>query len=169
LCKEAVELLKKLHDDKSDSDYVFPNDKGGHLTDVKKTWQTVCKNAKLNNARLHDIWASHEGVSEMAFLFKLAVIIPLGILVSIATKTLRKLEQAKEYYEHKASVSQAVEGYRKLYDGTDTSDRTELIKKTVAEVLKNPADSLSQTAQEDSDLLQSFDKLTDICKKFTGK
>ena len=59
------------------------------------------------------------------------------------TKSLRKLEQSK--YEHKASVSQAVEGYRKLYDEyeeTDKNKRNTLIDNTVAEVLKNPAYNL---------------------------
>lgn len=56
LCKEAVQLLQRMHDEKkSKSDYIFPNHKGGHLVDVKKTWQTVCTKAELQDARLHDI------------------------------------------------------------------------------------------------------------------
>lgn len=118
------------------------------------------------------VWAARAGWNEGNFLIKIAVIIPLGILVSIATKTLRRLEQSKEYYEHKASVSHAVEGYRKLFDHGDPMGPQDLIKDTVKEVLKNPAESLSTSEgrakeSEDSDVLERAEKFVNLCEKFT--
>lgn len=54
LCTEAVELLESIKKTNK-TIYVFPNEKGKHLTDIKRTWQTVCNSAKLEDARLHDI------------------------------------------------------------------------------------------------------------------
>lgn len=116
-------------------------------------------------------WAAVGGdatIDIKKIIFKLSAVIPLGLLVLITTRSLRKLEQSKEYYEHKASVSQAVEGYRKLYEGpanNEAPERVNLINNTVNEVLKNPADTFHHTHNEDPDLLKTLDKFADIVKK----
>lgn len=116
-------------------------------------------------------WAAVGGDGEIEIkniVLKLSAVIPLGILVLITTKSLRKSEQSKEYYEHKASVSQAVEGYRKLYEGSGENqvpERINLINSAVNEVLKNPADTFHRTNEEDPDVLKTLDKFVDIVSK----
>ncbi len=87
---------------------------------------------------------------------------------------MRHLEKAKEHYEHKASVSQAVEGYRKLFDdsGSDNaiSDQTKLVKDTIEEVLNNPAKSAGhQTSEFDEEFLDKVGKLLEFVNKNTGR
>lgn len=64
LSKDAAKLLKRMKS-KSDQDepYVFPGRiKGTHLQDLKNDWKELCKTAKLQDARIHDLrhtYASH--------------------------------------------------------------------------------------------------------------
>jgi integrase len=53
---EAQETLKawRKQQKPKDEDYVFPSADGARLTNVNKSWATVCKLAKLTNFRLHD-------------------------------------------------------------------------------------------------------------------
>jgi integrase len=53
---EAQQLLKAWRkQNRPDADaFVFPGDDGARLTNINKSWATVCKLGKLSNFRLHD-------------------------------------------------------------------------------------------------------------------
>jgi integrase len=53
---EAQETLKawRKQQKPDDGDHVFPGADGARLTNINKSWATVCKLAKLANFRLHD-------------------------------------------------------------------------------------------------------------------
>lgn len=51
----TVTDLLKQRKYRSKSEFVFPGDDGKALTDVKKTWATVVKNAEIKDIRLHDL------------------------------------------------------------------------------------------------------------------
>ena len=53
---EAQEVLQawRKQSKPKDGDYVFPGADGARLTNINKSWATVCKLAKLKNFRLHD-------------------------------------------------------------------------------------------------------------------
>jgi integrase len=64
LIKEAVEILKnrkkenaKMNLETLQAEHVFPSivSKSGHLTDPKKAWYRILKEAQVDNLRLHDI------------------------------------------------------------------------------------------------------------------
>lgn len=57
----AVELLRAMQNERRDgSPYVFPSDsKDGHLHEVRRTFATVMKKAKVENLRLHDLRRSY--------------------------------------------------------------------------------------------------------------
>ncbi len=64
LIKEAVEILKerkkqnaKIGLEALQQEYVFPSaiSKSGHVTDPKKAWHRILKEAKIKDLRLHDI------------------------------------------------------------------------------------------------------------------
>ncbi len=63
LSPAALTLLKNVKEEKNDSLFLFPgNVKGKPLQDIKKSWATICKQAKLKDFRIHDIrhtYASH--------------------------------------------------------------------------------------------------------------
>ena len=53
LSPAAIQLL---HGMKRKGDYLFPGrTRGTHLLDIKKSWAQICKQAKLDNVRLHDL------------------------------------------------------------------------------------------------------------------
>jgi integrase len=56
---QAIVFLQSLpHED----EYLFPGRIGGHLTDLKYPWAEICKGAKLEGVRVHDLrhtYASH--------------------------------------------------------------------------------------------------------------
>jgi integrase len=53
---EAQETMKAWRQQSrpQDEDFVFPGAEGARLTNINKSWATVCKLAKLSNFRLHD-------------------------------------------------------------------------------------------------------------------
>lgn len=53
LAPVAVELLKKIKKD-SEYDYVFAGASGKPITEVRKTWLSVCKTVGVANIRIHD-------------------------------------------------------------------------------------------------------------------
>lgn len=146
----------------------FKNQANNRVSAIRRNYGIII--ASLVGISIIGVWASAEGWNEGKFLIKIAAIIPLGLLVSIVTVTLRKLELAREYYEHKASVSNAVEGYRKLYsdgDPDDAKNRSTLIESTIKEVLRNPTDSILLNSRNDKDktaLIEKFaEKALDTC------
>lgn len=50
----AATLIQSLADD-SDGKYVFPNGKGGPLSDLKRPWRKVLALAKFKDVRIHDL------------------------------------------------------------------------------------------------------------------
>lgn len=64
LSKTAVTLLKGIRDaDDADPIYVFPGEGDtGHLVEIKRTWATVMKTAKLAGLRLHDLRHTYASV-----------------------------------------------------------------------------------------------------------
>jgi len=56
-------LLKKLHRAAAnDNEFVFPGRNGGHRVEIKKDWAAICKVAKIEGVRIHDLrhtFASH--------------------------------------------------------------------------------------------------------------
>ena len=57
LSAPALALLTSIRDRQEDGQrFVFPGDVPGRpLTDIKRTWAAVCKKAKIEGARLHDL------------------------------------------------------------------------------------------------------------------
>lgn len=52
----AVELLKQMAEDRGESPWLFPSDSAeGHLLDVRRTFKSVCRVAKIEGFRIHDI------------------------------------------------------------------------------------------------------------------
>ncbi|SDG17385.1 tyrosine-type recombinase/integrase [Thalassobaculum litoreum] len=55
LADAAVELLRRIKRS-NESVYVFPGKSSDNpLTDIKRTWQSVCNKAGIQNARIHDL------------------------------------------------------------------------------------------------------------------
>jgi len=61
LSAQAADLLRTLHT-VANSPYVFPGNNGKPLTDVKRTWGSVCKTAGLGGVRLHDLRHTYASV-----------------------------------------------------------------------------------------------------------
>ena len=57
LNRPALELLTMMRTvTRADAVHVFPGDDGtGHVTDVKKSWATICRRAGIEGLRLHDL------------------------------------------------------------------------------------------------------------------
>ncbi|MEH6348364.1 MAG: site-specific integrase [Bermanella sp.] len=56
LSPSALDVLKNWKKQSADCDgLVFPSDDGGRLRDVKKSWTSLLKKAKINNFRWHDM------------------------------------------------------------------------------------------------------------------
>lgn len=57
LSAPAVALLTSIRERQGDGErYVFPGDKPGRpLTEIKRSWSAVCKKAKIEGARVHDL------------------------------------------------------------------------------------------------------------------
>lgn len=59
LNNQAIAFLKSLP---REGEYLFPGRIGHHLTDLKYPWAEICKDAKLEGVRIHDLrhtYASH--------------------------------------------------------------------------------------------------------------
>jgi integrase len=54
LSAQAIDLLRKLRT-AAHSPYVFPGKDGKPLTDVKRSWASICKTGGLEGVRLHDL------------------------------------------------------------------------------------------------------------------
>ncbi len=63
LSPAALSLLKEIKDEQNDSPFLFPgNVQGKPLQDIKGSWATICKQANLEDFRVHDLrhtYASH--------------------------------------------------------------------------------------------------------------
>lgn len=57
----AFNLLRKMEKDRDKSNpWVFPsNSASGHLEDIRKTFATICRRAKVTGLRVHDLRRSH--------------------------------------------------------------------------------------------------------------
>lgn len=55
LNREALATLKAWKKQAKQSSYVFPSASGGRLDNINKAWDTLRKNAKLEEFRLHDL------------------------------------------------------------------------------------------------------------------
>jgi integrase len=63
LSAPALQLLVKMQEAAADGQrYVFPGTNGGYLTEVKKSWASVCGAAGIEGARLHDLRHSFASV-----------------------------------------------------------------------------------------------------------
>jgi integrase len=64
LSAPAKQLLADLHK-RANSDWVFPADSAsGHRVAVNKVWPQICKNARINGLRVHDL--RHSYASQLA-------------------------------------------------------------------------------------------------------
>lgn len=70
LCAPALAILKKRHEQRNGSPYVFPAFKGdGHVIDPRKQWDRLLTTAKLENLHMHDLrrtqgsWQAAMGIS----------------------------------------------------------------------------------------------------------
>ena len=52
----------------SDSEWVFPSRNGHHLTDIKKSWHSICKAAGITGVRVHDLRHTYASVLASAGL-----------------------------------------------------------------------------------------------------
>ncbi|TWI73799.1 site-specific recombinase XerD [Bradyrhizobium huanghuaihaiense] len=55
LSAPAMELLKELKKVAGRAEHLFPSRDGGHRKDVKDSWAALCKAAKIESLRLHDL------------------------------------------------------------------------------------------------------------------
>jgi integrase len=56
----ALALLKTMRKAASDDQsYLFPGRGGGHLTEIKKAWASICRRAGVRGLRLHDLRHSY--------------------------------------------------------------------------------------------------------------
>lgn len=56
LSKEAVETLRKLQPAGGGHGFVFPSSGStGHIVDIKRAWARLCRLAKIDQCRLHDL------------------------------------------------------------------------------------------------------------------
>jgi integrase len=57
----ALGLLRRIRKSATGgSEFVFPSESGtGHLTEVKKAWATICRNADISELRIHDLRHSY--------------------------------------------------------------------------------------------------------------
>ena len=56
LNSEAAAIFRELEAGRGTSNYLFPGDKpDSHITDIKKSWATICKAAGLEDFHLHDL------------------------------------------------------------------------------------------------------------------
>jgi len=60
---EALNLLRKMEDEKSCDRWVFPNSVGGPLRDIRKTWLMATKRAQLPGVRIHDLRHSYASMA----------------------------------------------------------------------------------------------------------
>ena len=58
LSKAAMDILRRAREI-SDSEYVFPGANGGPLIDIKKMFQAVCAEARIEGLRIHDLRHSY--------------------------------------------------------------------------------------------------------------
>ncbi|NJL71596.1 MAG: tyrosine-type recombinase/integrase [Candidatus Competibacteraceae bacterium] len=57
LTESELEILRRRHRNRpKDSSFVFPSEsRTGHLTDIKKSWQSFLKRAEIANLHIHDL------------------------------------------------------------------------------------------------------------------
>jgi integrase len=70
LLPQAVEILRRRHEARNGSEYVFPSrGRTGHLVEVKRAWQGILARAGLSDLRVHDLrrsigsWMAIQGAS----------------------------------------------------------------------------------------------------------
>ena len=54
LSKSAMRVLERAKQ-RSNSEYVFPGPRGGAMTDIKKSFQSICREANIEGLRIHDL------------------------------------------------------------------------------------------------------------------
>lgn len=63
LSRQALDLLKQLRKmAPKNADFVFPGRSGGHRTYLAHAWRRLCKTAKIENARIHDLRHTYASV-----------------------------------------------------------------------------------------------------------
>lgn len=65
LSPPALQLLSEIKEHDDNSKYVFPSRRGtkyGHVTELKTAWAKICKLAKLEDVRLHDLRHTYASV-----------------------------------------------------------------------------------------------------------
>jgi len=55
LSASARQLIAELHQDRGESNYVFPGRVGGHRVEIKAAWSAVCRAAQIKGLRIHDL------------------------------------------------------------------------------------------------------------------
>jgi integrase len=61
LSAPAWQLLTELAP-AQDGEFVFPGRNGGHRVEIKKTWASLCKTARITGARIHDLRHTYASV-----------------------------------------------------------------------------------------------------------
>jgi integrase len=83
LSAPARQLLAEMKAETESSPYLFParpGSKGGHLTEIKKSWATLCKAADLRGVRIHDLRHTYASVLASAGLSLPVIGALIGIL-----------------------------------------------------------------------------------------
>ncbi len=68
LSDAAVKLLQGLRARANGAEWVFPAANGSHRRDVKDAWASICRTAKIEGARLHDLRHTYASVLASAGL-----------------------------------------------------------------------------------------------------
>jgi integrase len=69
LVEPALAILRARRESANGSEWVFPGRRGGHLTEPKGAWKRICKAAKLDDLRPHDLrrslgsWMAGQNIS----------------------------------------------------------------------------------------------------------
>jgi integrase len=62
LSAPARQLLAEIRASVNDSDFVFPGRSGEHRIEFRKTWRSLCKTARIKDARPHDLRHTYASV-----------------------------------------------------------------------------------------------------------
>ena len=115
----VVDLLTAIRDNNSHPVYVFPGRvKDQPITDVKRTWTSICKMAGINEVRIHDLRHTY---ASLLISRKATLSVVGALLAHTQTQTTARYAHLYDDVLREATelASTAVQGDRKAESGSD--------------------------------------------------